>query len=180
MRFGIILCKICRRALGVDLRFKSTTCPFCNKKIKFSMVDIKYKTDSEKDLALRISKVNVQIVEEVEFNIDAKTENQKRSIKDWSSKRDVEKVEPQIYENLDPFKRIALKYKNQNQSMLLAEKLIIALGQELGEITLENFQRLLIECNIDQNKAYEYLEQLKNHGIIFEPKVGVYKVIGDN
>jgi hypothetical protein len=177
MKFGIILCKRCNRALGVNLRFKSTKCPFCNRKVKFFKDNIEYSTDSEKDLALKISKINEQIFEEVEVDLDLKTKNQKGTLRNLSSEVAAKKAEPQIYENLDPFKRIALKYKDENESILLIEKLIKALGQELGEITLENFQKLLTECNLNQDKVIEYLDQMKTQGIIFEPKIGIYKLI---
>ena len=177
MKFGIILCKKCHHALGIDLRFKSTTCAFCNKKIKFLKDDIKYTTDSEKDLVIKISNFNRQIGEEVEFNIKVEYVDQKTTSKDRSSEIDNEIVKPQTFEDLDPFKRIALKYKNENESILLIEKLIKALCQELDEITLDDFQKLLMECSLSQDKAVEYLDQLKGHGIVFEPKIGIYKLI---
>jgi hypothetical protein len=82
-----------------------------------------------------------------------------------------------VYEQLDPIKRIGIKYKNEPESLELVRKLALNLGTELGEFSLEAFQELLIECSIDIEKADEYLLKLKELTILYEPRSGIYKLV---
>lgn len=195
MKFGVVFCRKCHRAIGLELRHKSTTCPFCNMKLKIILSDIRYSTASEKDLAIKISKINQQLEEhpgdtafkpgvvKSEWEIDGLDKELEISNGNEKNKKqdiDQKQVERSVYENLDPIKRIAIKFKNESESISLIKDLMLALSHELGEVTLEDFQKLLIECNIEENKVEDYIEKLKNLGIIYEPKAGIYKLIEEN
>ena len=182
MKFGMIQCKKCRHALGIDLRFKSTKCPFCNLKLSITPQDIKYQSMSEKEVSVVISKFNRQL--EVDKIKDAKTKHNTQN--DWL---EIPKLgagvyggdggddDVKVYEDLDPFKRIAMKYKNETESPQLLKKLVIDLGRELGEFTGDDLRKLLGACAFNIDKTDQYLEQLKNMGIIYEPKMGRYKMV---
>jgi hypothetical protein len=82
-----------------------------------------------------------------------------------------------VYEQLDPIKRIAIKFKNKSDSLDLVRMLVINLGTELGEFSIDDFQRLLTECEIDKDKVDEYLDKLKELTIIYEPKPGIFRLV---
>ncbi len=185
MKFGMIQCKKCRHALGIDLRFKSTKCPFCDLKLSVTPPDIKYQSMSEKEVSVVISKFNRQL--EADKGKDAKTKHNTKN--DWleipetgaggdgNGDGDAGDDDVKVYEDLDPFKRIAIKYKNETESPQLLKKLVTDLGRELGEFTGDDLQKLLSACAFNIDKTDQYLEQLKNMGIIYEPKMGRYKMI---
>jgi hypothetical protein len=192
MKFGIIICRHCHRALGMELRFKSTSCPYCNAKLKVNPADFKYKSSSEKDLADKISKINekCEINKSVSnndeedigsFNVHSfrtKDLNDEQITKAAPNQSSPEKKgNREVYEKLDPIKRIAIKYKNERESIQLIKNLVQTLGQELGEFRFEDFKELLIECSMDTAKAEKYLEELKNSGYIYEPAPGTFKTI---
>ncbi len=70
-----------------------------------------------------------------------------------------------------------MKYKNETESPQLLKKLVIDLGRELGEFTGDDLRKLLGECSLNIDKTDQYLEQLKNMAIIYEPKMGRYKMV---
>ena len=175
MRFGIIHCLKCHRALGFELRFRKTTCPYCNTRFSIDRGIIKFKTDSEKDLGQMISKLNKDF--ELSHGLEDKYTFELDSGNTLESNED---SKPQfVYEQLDPIKRIAIKFKNEPESLDLVRMLALNLGTELGEFTLEVFQDLLNECNIDIAKAEKYLDKFKELTIIYEPRTGIYKVVED-
>ena len=124
MKFGIIQCRKCHRAFGINLRFKSTSCPFCNLKLKIVADNIKFKSASEKDLAEIISRINNQIQQldtDVKlqdthtYNFDKFNLDLRKYGKDYEDKD----IDSKVYEHLDPFERIALKYKSEPESIQL-------------------------------------------------------------
>jgi len=58
MRFGAIVCPRCKRAKGILLTSKTTACPHCGKKFKIRGLKVYYKTDSTKELAAAVGKLN--------------------------------------------------------------------------------------------------------------------------
>lgn len=184
MKFGVISCQKCHRALGINLRFKNTTCPYCNFKMAILPDNIQYKTNSEHDLASIISKINQQLFEqtdEIERNKPKKTLNFDNLdlgnlTSDFKDGRDSNET---VYEQLDPYKRIQIKYKDEKVSISLLEKVIIDLGRELGEFTVQDFKELIHVFAFNEDKIDEYLDQLKNLNIIYEPRPGKYKIIED-
>ena len=66
MKFGLVVCPVCRKVKGVVLSCKTTRCHRCGKVIKLDKVKILYKTDSEKKLVEAIGLVNAEIDGEAE------------------------------------------------------------------------------------------------------------------
>ena len=180
MKFGVLLCNKCHLAMGVSLQSKTHSCPHCNTKLKVMPDRIKYKRKSEKDLTAIISKLNqeFQSRQEGRFNsqnpdfgttiIDPKHSGSNESEKDDSKS---------VYEHLDPFKRIAMKYKPPKNSIDFLTNIVTELCHELGEFTAEEFQQLLHACTLSVTKYDEYLEKLKDLDIIYEPRPGRFKLI---
>ena len=186
MKFGVIVCNKCHHAVGINLQFKSTTCPFCNLKLSIIPEKVQHQSNSEVELAKMISKINEHLLAQNNKNIEdgsyqlqsfeldnfnSDGPNQDKSTKNGSA--------PEVYEQLNPYKRIALKYKSETESITAIRKIIMELGLELGEFTRDDFKELLLACDFSTEKADEYLEQLKSLDIIFEPRPEKYRLIDD-
>jgi len=179
-KFGVMVCFNCHRTFGANLQFKTVTCPYCQKKLKLKPAQIKFKCNSEIELASIISKINseLQVSNETKSTsgypdfgdviIDEKGTNKSKNSK---------KIKHKIYENLEPYKRIALKYKTKKASIEYIATLALDLGHEIGKFSKEDFRKLISECGLNEIKTDEYLEKLKNLNIIYEPEPGYYKLI---
>ena len=186
MKFGVIVCNKCHHAVGINLQFKSTTCPFCNLKLSIIPEKIQHQSNSEAELAKMISKINEHLLAQNNQNGDGgkyqlqsfKLDIQKSEGKSHSRSTKNE-TSHEVYEQLNPYKRIALKYKSETESIPAIRKIIIELGLELGEFTRDDFIELLQVCDFSADKADEYLEQLKSLDIIFEPRPGKFRLIDD-
>lgn len=183
MSFGVVICRKCKRASGVNLQFKTSTCPYCNNKMKIDRKDLKFKSNSEKELVTLISNINKQLQEkhnedhqtsypdigESILNLDYKS----NLIKELNNKK-------KIYEHLDPIKRIALKLKPhpiKKESIDFLIKLVSELSNELGEFSFREFNILLDEIELDPDRREEFIELLRENGIIYEPKPGKFRLI---
>jgi hypothetical protein len=62
MKFGIIQCTKCGKAHGIALRFSTTTCPYCYKKLKINQKNIKFQSNSEADLSGIIGDINNKVM----------------------------------------------------------------------------------------------------------------------
>jgi predicted transcriptional regulator len=182
MKFGVIVCHSCQRASGVNLQYKTTSCPYCGKNLKLNPKRIKHQSNSEKDLKNIISTIN----KELGFT---QGPNQGSPVSDFGiellkmsdSEQDIDHTQDKkpVYEKLDPYQRIAMKHKEKKNSIEFIVELTKDLALELGEFHTHDFRQILSACNLDVNKADEYLEQLKNSNIIYEPRLGVFKILND-
>lgn len=189
MKFGIIQCSKCNHASGFELRFKSVKCPYCGSQFKIKPGGVKYKFSTEKELTDTISKLN----ENIELKRQKNSEQKEYKYHDFSEKKysfDLNKSgicrgknsenpieKDKIYEGFDPFKRIAIKYKNQPKSIQLIEALVIDLFHELGDFSANNFKELLDLCGLNIDNSDTYLETMKKMNVIYEPKQGRYRLL---
>lgn len=60
LRYGVIVCSHCKRAWGIDLSQKTSSCPLCNKKYTIEERKIFYHTSNLKKLRSYISKINMK------------------------------------------------------------------------------------------------------------------------
>ena len=144
--------------------------------------EIKYKCESEQELVAIISKINQSLQENAD-QMDAKDHPYFDALV-----LDVDKADKpeenthktkSYYEKLEPFKRIAMKHikKNKKGSIEFLSEIVLELGHEMGEFSDEDFDNLLSSCGLDIDRHDEYLEQLKNLDIIYEPHCGRYRLI---
>jgi DNA replicative helicase MCM subunit Mcm2 (Cdc46/Mcm family) len=186
--FGVVICDKCHRGVGVNLRYKTTKCPYCNYKLELNPKKIKFKCDSERELSTLISKVNQELQSQIKPNGSSKYTDFGDSLLNLSGSGDgtgvgEEKAKDKIYENLDPYKRIAMKFREslrdekQKGTFNLIIQLVQKLGSELGEFGTDDFITLLKACGLDESDVDEHLEKLKETDVIFEPRHGVYKLL---
>ncbi len=179
MKFGVILCKKCHRAFGINLQFKSITCPFCDKKSKIIPEQVKYKCNSEHELKEIITKIN-QELQTRNVRVDEKNyPDFGKIILGDELGNGFNESEKEVYEQLDPYTRIAMKFKKPKDTLESLIKLVTELYRELGEFSYEDFEKLLTECKLDETRSDEYLSKLKTLNIIYEPREGRYKLIDE-
>jgi len=61
MKFGVIVCPICKKAKAVELSCKTTRCPRCNKVLILEKIRIFYKTDSKDKLREVLGLINAEM-----------------------------------------------------------------------------------------------------------------------
>ena len=182
MKFGVIVCHSCHRAFGVNLQYKTTSCPYCGKNLKLNPKSIKHQSNSEKDLKNIISTINQELGITSGSNQDSPVSDfGSELLKSSNTEQDIEHPQDKkpVYEKLDPYQRIAMKHKEKKDSIEFIIELTKDLALELGEFHTHEFREILSACNLDVDKADDYLEQLKNSNIIYEPKLGVFKILND-
>ena len=172
MEFGVIICKKCNRSSGVNLQYKTKTCPYCNLKMKVIPEEIKYKNESEQDLVTIISKINQTLFENVD-QVDANDYSDFGAVVlDIKENDEPEKASQETktyYEKLEPFKRIAMKYikknKNKKGKIEFLSKIVIELGHEIGEFSDEELNSVYEPWPFDQSRA-EFIKVLRMKGFI--------------
>lgn len=61
--FGVVGCTGCRKAFGVELRCKTSRCPWCGKQTVLSKVKVLAATGSQKELCVLVGKINLLLEE---------------------------------------------------------------------------------------------------------------------
>ncbi len=176
MKFGVVVCPNCNWAVGINLKSKSTKCRRCSHPLKFKNRKILYETDSGQDLAKAVGQTNLKLQKgEVEY------QELLRSLElDEDQDLVIEQDglfafdEPQF---LDPYRKIAHKLKkyenHQTQLVMLAGELC----KEFNEFSLEQFSKVLEIIGLKAEDSEKYIAQLVSNDIIYEPRVGFYKML---
>jgi hypothetical protein len=61
MKYGIVICPICKTTKGISLSSKTTKCIKCGKLLKLDKIKILHKCNSERELRYFIGKQNAKI-----------------------------------------------------------------------------------------------------------------------
>ena len=61
MKFGIIVCPICKKAKAVDLSIKTTKCFGCNKVLILRKLKILYKCNSNQEITQALGLINAEM-----------------------------------------------------------------------------------------------------------------------
>jgi DNA-directed RNA polymerase subunit RPC12/RpoP len=178
MKFGIIQCIKCGKAHGIALRSSTTTCPYCNKKLKIKPKTIKFQSNSESDLIHIIQEINNQVMS--------------ASIHDLSNgcvgfvnvaSGQAEGSGPAVAPEKKPYKppanlkQLVESYKGQQESLQVIQTLAIDLGRISGEFNFEDLENIFGSCGFDVDKVEEYIKKLKDLDIIYEPREGRYRLL---
>jgi DNA-directed RNA polymerase subunit RPC12/RpoP len=168
MKFGVVQCSHCKRALGVRGDSKTATCPQCGKKMVLKKVNILVELYTEKELAKAVMELNTRFKEGEEI-----VEQDIRLIEDYRGLRDgsTGKTPQDVYEEV--VGRV---------SGLKGEGRIVEAVKELcrllEEFTEKDFKEVLKRTGIGDDKICEdHINNLINSGIIYEPRRGVYRCL---
>ena len=181
MKFGVIQCITCGKAFGIALRFKTTTCPYCYKILKIKQNTIKFQSNSEADLTDIIGDINNKVLTAA---AGTKPDESLRFVNAASGQTEVSRpavATPDQKPDRDPdnIEQLVLRYKDQKESLPVIQKLVEDLGQIMDEFSIDDLESLLRYCSFNYDKVEEYIEQLKNLNVIYEPRAGRYKLLDD-
>jgi len=175
MKFGVVVCPACNRAVGINLGVKSTKCRRCNCSFNPKSRKILFETDSERELAKAVGQTNLKI--------QNGTEEYQNLLQDLEVEDEQTALEQDglfVYdESIDVYKRIAMKVKKiQN----LQDKLVglaTGLNKQFNEFSVDDFGTCIEHLGLNPEDAEKYIGQLVSNGIIYEPRVGYYRILKD-
>ncbi len=168
MKFGVIQCSRCKRAVGVRLGAKTATCPQCGKKMVLKKVKILNRVNSEKELAKAVMRLNIRFkdgeeIVEQDIRIIEGNRKQKYTSKCGSL--------PDVYEEIGG--RVS-RAKGEGRVVAAARELC----RLLGEFTENDLREVLKRTGLGDGQVCEnYINKLIENGIIYEPKRGVYRCL---
>jgi hypothetical protein len=156
--YGVLVCPRCKRAKGVDLKQKTTTCA-CGFEIRVRSARIRARAETARELAPLVGQVNAELAGGSAAYGRATTSVRRRR--------------PQ-----DPHLRvlgIASKPRDRASRVRAAA---VELTRELEVFSLEDWRRVLAGLGIPQ--AEEALESLLRANLVMEPKAGFYRAVSLN
>jgi len=156
--YGVVVCPRCKRAKGVDLKQKTTTCA-CGFEIHFLSARIRGRAETARELAPLVGQVNAEIAGGLdEYQRVARPARRKRS-------RDVHLR----------VVGIASRPRDRGSRIRAAA---VELTRELEVFSLEDWRRVLAGLGIPRPE--EALETLRRANFVLEPKDGFYRAVSLN
>lgn len=153
--YGVIVCPRCKRAKGVDLEQKTTTC-VCGFEIHVVPARIRARAKSAREIAPLVGKVNAEIAGGLEaYERDAAPARRRRS--------------------LDVHLRVVGIASRAHDRVGRIRAAAIELTRELEVFSLADWTRVLKELGIP--RAQEALASLVRANFVLEPKEGFYRTV---
>ncbi|HEX9340263.1 MAG TPA: DUF1922 domain-containing protein [Thermoplasmata archaeon] len=154
--YGVIVCPRCRRAKGVDLRQKTTSCA-CGFEIRVMPARVRARADSPRELAPLVARVSAEIAGGArEFERALAPGKRARS-------RDVHA-------------RVVAAVPRQGDRSVRVRTAAVELSRELELFTLDDWNKVLSGLGIPDPQAA--LDALIQANVVFEPKRGFYRTVG--
>jgi hypothetical protein len=173
MKFGVVVCPTCKNAVGINLKVKSTKCRRCNQQFKVKNRKILYETNSERELALAVGQVNLKILNG--------TNDYQNLLNDLEIENRQELFEQDgifaFDQSIDNFKRIAMKVKKFNTLQDQLVGLAVELSKEFTVFSAGDFGKVIVHLGLNPDESEKYIEQLISSGLIYEPRVGYYRIL---
>jgi hypothetical protein len=175
MKFGVVVCPNCNRAVGINLNVKSTKCRRCNHGLNPKSRKVLYETNSERELAQAVGQANLKIQ-----NGSDEYQDLLKDLELEDEQTIFEQDGLYVYDkSVDIYKRIAMKVKKLEN---LQEQLIGSasdLSKQFTEFSVDDFGKV-IEClGLNPEDSEKYIAQLVSNGIIYEPRVGYYRILNE-
>jgi hypothetical protein len=156
--YGVVVCPRCKRAKGVDLKQKTTTCA-CGFEIHILPARIRGRAETARKLAPLVGQINAEIAGGLdEYQRVATPARRKRS-------RD---VHVRVI-------GIASKQRDRGSRIRAAA---VELTRELELFSLEDWTRVLAGLGIPRPE--KALDILRRENFVLEPKAGFYRAVSLN
>ncbi len=175
MKFGVVVCPNCNRAVGINLNVKSTKCRRCNQGLNPKSRKVLFETNSERELAQAVGQANLKIQNGADEYQDL--------LKDLELEDEHTIFEQDglyVYDqSVDIYKRIAMKVKKLEN---LQEQLIGSasdLSKQFTDFSIDDFGKVLECLGLNPEDSEKYIAQLVSNGIIYEPRIGFYRILKD-
>ncbi len=156
--YGVVVCPRCRRAKGVDLQQKTTTCS-CGFEIRVFPARVKARADTARELAPLVGRVNAEIAGGLKA-VERDEARRKR---------------PRIR---DVHARVAAAVPREGDRTVRVRAAAMALTKELQLFTLDDWAKVLGGLGIPDPELA--LEALVRANAVFEPKEGFYRSVDLN
>jgi hypothetical protein len=156
--YGVVVCPRCKRAKGVDLKQKNTTCP-CGFTIRVIPAKAKARAVTPRELAPLVARANAELGGGLKI-VDHDMAPTKR---------------PRIR---DVHARIVAAVPERGDRATRIRAAALELTKELQIFTLEDWSRVLAGLGIPEPEAA--LEALIRNNAVFQPKEGYYRIVGIN
>ena len=153
--YGVIVCPRCRRAKGVNLKQKTTTCQ-CGFEIYVVPARIRARAETARELAPLVGKVSAEIAGGTEEYQRAKAPVRRRRSRD---------VHVRV---------IGVAGKERDRASRVRSA-AIELTRELEVFSISDWERVLAGLGIPH--AAEALATLVKENVVFEPKAGFYRAV---
>jgi len=147
-RYGIVVCPDCQNARSVDLTNKTTKCNYCGNRMKIKKMNIYYQTNSQKEAAWAVGRLN------------EKLKGKEEPIKEKK-------------EFSDPYYKAvkeSSKGDNQRDKLLIIARI---LTDELGEFNREDLEKVAEKTDIGDVDTI--IKNIRKIDEIYEPEHGVFK-----
>ncbi|MEK6851639.1 MAG: DUF1922 domain-containing protein [Candidatus Thermoplasmatota archaeon] len=152
--FGVVVCPHCKRAKGVELPKKTTTCP-CGFEVRVHPSRLKYETSDARDLAAAVGRINAELRGGTEEVAAIAAKPKKRS--------------------KDAYARVvavAAKAGDRRQRVRAAAE---GLAKEFVLFSREDWSRVLDMLGIP--RVDESLDELVRGNVVYEPKPGYFRTV---
>jgi RNA recognition motif-containing protein len=167
MKFKVVQCPRCKKAKGVRMDAKTSSCPRCGSQINLTKAKILCEAESEKDLVKAVMKYNTEIEGgEREYTRDMKLANHKDNH---------HKVE---YKSSDIYDIVIKNLRDIKGRDKKIEAAAINLCSQLTEFTEEDLNEVLKRIGIVKDEGCsQYIDKLMEINVIYQPKSGVYRCL---
>ena len=154
--YGVVVCPRCKRAKGVDLKQKTTTC-WCGFEIRVTPARVRARAESARELAPLVGRINAEIAGGVrEYEQALAPRKRARS-------RDVHA-------------RVVAAVPRQADRSARIRAAAVELSRELELFTFDDWNKVLAGLGIAEPRAA--LDALIQANVVFEPKGGFYRTVG--
>ena len=154
--YGVVVCPRCKRAKGVDLKQKTTSCS-CGFEILVLPAQVKARAETARELAPLVARVNAEIAGGLKI-----------VERDLAPRR-----RPRIR---DVHARIAAAVPKGGDRATRVRAAALELTKELQVFSLEDWSKVLAGLGIPEPEAA--LDALIRSNAVFQPKEGFYRTVG--
>lgn len=146
----MVFCTKCRNAKGVDLTVNKSRCTRCGKLLSMDKLKVYHRSDSQKDVAIRVGVLNAK-----SHGIDI-PEKEKKTIS-------------------DPYARAlreSIKGSNERERLLIIARI---LTMELGSFDKDDLESVIELMGVGD--VDDMIASLKKIEEVYEPKEGTFKAL---
>ncbi len=154
--YGVVVCPRCKRAKGVDLKQKTTTCP-CGFEIRVVPARIRARASTPRELAPLVGQVNAELAGGAQVVAKA-----------FASPK---KIRPR-----EVHARVIAAIPKEGDRASKVRAAALELTNELEVFTKEDWARVLEGLGIPEPEGA--LAVLLDANVVFEPRAGFYRAVG--
>jgi hypothetical protein len=164
VRYGVVVCPHCGNAKGVELSDETSKCPRCRKGLHVKALKVFATTDSTGQLPVLVGRIQAQVT------------NAPPQVVELPSKEVVEEYDPMLHDS--PMQFAAGIGRKHISTEVRAEMVARALARAVGQFTERELYEALREAAIDDKRLEDEKKRLLVRSVIYEPRPGVYGVLG--